>query len=391
MMMVKKRVLFCATVDYHFKAFHLPYMKWFKEQGWEVHVAASGEITLPYVDQKFNLPISRSPVSAANIRAYKELKDIIETNQYKIIHCHTPVGGALARLAARKARKNGTSVIYTVHGFHFCQGAPVQNWLIYYPIERWLARFTDCLITINEEDYKRAVQHKFKAGKIEQVHGVGVDVHRFKPAEKEYKEELRIAYGYNVGDFLLFYAAEFNKNKNQQLLIQALALIKDEVPGAKLLLAGEGATLEECRRLAVTLGIKDRVHFLGFRKDVEQLLHISDVLVASSYREGLPVNVLEAMAIGLPIIASSNRGHKELVINNKTGYIVSPENPFEFSTKIQELMNSDSLRGKMGNSNLERVRQFSVEHVGQELSRLYSFYMVEDADETKNQHNRAYI
>jgi glycosyltransferase EpsD len=391
MNMVEKRVLFCATVDYHFKAFHLPYMKWFKEQGWEVHVAACGDMTLPYVDQKFNLPISRSPVSAANIRAYKELKDIIETNQYKIIHCHTPVGGALARLAARKVRKNGTSVIYTAHGFHFCQGAPVQNWLIYYPIESWLARFTDCLITINEEDYKRAVQHKFKAGKIEQVHGVGVDVHRFKPPEKEYKEELRIAYGYNVGDFLLFYAAEFNKNKNQQLLIQALALIKDEVPNAKLLLAGEGTTIEECKRLAVSLGLRDRVQFLGFRKDVEELLHISDVAVASSYREGLPVNVMEAMAIGLPIIASSNRGHKELVINNKNGYIVSPENPFEFSTKILELMNSVSVREKMRNSNLERVKQFSVEHVGQELSSLYSFYMMEDADETENQHNRAYI
>ncbi len=389
--MLKKSILFCATVDYHFKAFHLPYMKWFKEQGWEVHVAASGDLALPYVDHKYDLPITRSPISASNFEAYKELKRIIEANHYKIIHCHTPVGGTLARLAARGARKNGTKVIYTAHGFHFCQGAPIQNWLIYYPIEKWLARYTDCLITINEEDHNRAVKHNFKAGKIEHVHGVGVDVHRFRPVEKAYKEELRIAYGYNVGDFLLFYAAEFNKNKNQQLLIQALALIKDEVPNAKLLLAGEGSMLKECKSLAGSLGISDRVHFLGFRIDVEQLLHISDVAVASSFREGLPVNILEAMSAGLPIVASSNRGHNELVINNENGFIVSAQNALEFSRKVQILFNSSRQREVMGKSSLIRVSMFSGDRVGKEMSQLYSYFMVEDADETRNQHYRAYL
>lgn len=388
---MKKKVLFCATVDYHFKAFHLPYLKWFKEQGWEVHVAASGNLELPFVDRKYNIPISRSPVSKKNLKAYKELKSIIDENQYKIIHSHTPVGGVLARLAARNARMYGTKVIYTAHGFHFCKGAPIQNWLIYYPVEKWLARFTDCLITINEEDYQRAVKHNFKAKRIEHVHGVGVDVNRFKPAEKAYNKELRIAYGYNVGDFLLFYAAEFNKNKNQQMLIRSLALIKDEIPNAKLLLAGEGAMLEECRKLADKLELKEHVHFLGFRKDIKELLHISDVAVASSYREGLPVNLLEAMANGLPIIASSNRGHNELVIHNDNGYIVSPEKSVEFSKKIQALFSSDSLRVKMGNSSLKRVMQFSVDCVEKELSSLYATYMVEDADEARYQHNRAYL
>lgn len=388
---MKKKVLFCATVDYHFKAFHLPYLKWFKEQGWEVHVAASGNLELPFVDRKYNIPISRSPVSKKNLKAYKELKSIIDENQYKIIHSHTPVGGVLARLAARNARKYGTKVIYTAHGFHFCKGAPIQNWLIYYPVEKWLARFTDCLITINEEDYQRAIKHNFKAKRIEHVHGVGVDVNRFKPAEKAYKKELRIAYGYNVGDFLLFYAAEFNKNKNQQLLIRSLALIKDEIPNAKLILAGEGSTLEDCRELAKSLGLKDRVEFIGFRNDIDLLLKISDVAVASSYREGLPVNILEAMSVGLPIIASINRGHKELVNNNENGYIVSPKNAREFSKKVESLISSDRLREKMGNSSLKMVMQFSVDCVEKELCSLYSTYMVEDADEARNQHNRAYI
>ena len=159
--MPTKKVLFCATVDYHFKAFHLPYLKWFKEQGWQVHIAASGELELPYTDQKFNIPIQRSPFRMKNFEAYNKLKQLMDHNKYDIIHCHTPMGGVLARLAARKTRANGTKVIYTAHGFHFCKGAPLINWLTYYPIEKMLANDTDCLITINQEDYQialRAVQ-----------------------------------------------------------------------------------------------------------------------------------------------------------------------------------------------------------------------------------------
>ena len=389
--MVKKRVLFCATVDYHFKAFHLPYMKWFKEQGWEVHVAAAGDLELPFVDEKFDIPISRSPVSSNNLQAYKKLKSIIDGNHYKIIHSHTPVGGVLARLAARNARKNETKVIYTAHGFHFCKGAPLQNWLLYFPIESWLSKYTDCLIAINEEDYNRAVQHKFKAKRVERVHGVGVDVNKFKPADKTYKKDLRIAYGYNVGDFLLFYAAEFNKNKNQQLLIRALGFIKDDLPNGKLLLAGDGPLISKCRRLAESLGVGDRVLFLGFRDDIQKLLQISDVAVASSYREGLPVNIMEAMAMGLPIIASDNRGHRELVSNEENGYVISSMNALEFSRKILAVSNSQRIREEMGAESLRRVNQFSLECVGNELTQIYTSYMVEELHETRNQHHRSYI
>lgn len=387
----KKRILFCATVDYHFKAFHLPYMKWFKEQGWEVHVAAAGDMELPFVDERYDIPISRSPVSTKNLKAYKKLKSIMEENQYKIIHCHTPVGGVLGRLAARNVLKNGTKVIYTAHGFHFCIGAPLHSWLIYYPIERWLSRYTDCLITINEEDYNRAVKHKFKAQRIEHVNGVGVDVKRFKPAEIAFKNELRITYGYNVDDFLLFYAAEFNKNKNQQLLIRAMALIKDDLPNGKLLLAGDGALVGECRRLAESLGVGDRICFLGFRDDIKELLQISDVAVASSYREGLPVNIMEAMAMGLPIIASENRGHRELVSNKENGFIVSSMDPLEFSRNILNVSNSPRLREELGAVSLVRGHQFSLECVGNEITQIYTSYMVEELHETRNQHYRAYI
>jgi glycosyltransferase EpsD len=377
-MALKRRILLCATVDYHFNAFHLPYMKWFKEQGWEVHVAAKGDMELPFVDEKYDLPIQRSPFSLRNLKAYQQLKTIIDENDYQIIHCHTPVGGVLARLGSRAAREKGTKVLYTAHGFHFCKGSPGINWIIYYPIEKWLAKYTDCLITINEEDFNRANTHQFKADRIEHVHGVGVNTEKFRPAEKEYKKELRIAYGYNVGDFLMFYAAEFNKNKNQQLLIQALAHVKDEVPKAKLLLAGDGPLLQECRKLAKKLAVEDQVHFLGFRKDIEQLLQISDVAVGSSFREGLPVNIMEAMSCGLPVIATENRGHRELITNQQEGWLIRESDPLMFAKKMKLLAKDSAQRAVMG-SNGRRliINKFSTNKILQEKSAIYKPYMAE--------------
>ncbi|MGG0275888.1 glycosyltransferase family 4 protein [Bacillus rhizoplanae] len=372
---MSKKVLFCATVDYHFKAFHLPYMKWFTEQGWEVHVAANGSIELPYVDKKYDIPIQRSPFKLQNFYAYKELASIINKNEYSIIHCHTPMGGVLARLAARKARRQGTKVIYTAHGFHFCKGAPLINWLVYYPIEKGLAPYTDCLITINKEDYNLAVDHRFKAMCIEHVHGVGIDIEQFRPVKEVHKRNIKMQFGYKPDDFLMFYAAEFNKNKNQQLLIHSLALIKNEVPNAKLLLAGNGLLMESCKTLAVQLGVAEMVHFLGYRTDIASLLPMCDLAVASSLREGLPVNIMEAMACGLPVIATDNRGHRELILNNENGWIISHNNLDEMSDKIKYLAQNPSLSIQFGNTGRIMIEnKYAINEVLEEKKDLYAMF-----------------
>ncbi|MEJ9306002.1 glycosyltransferase family 4 protein [Priestia megaterium] len=374
---MSNKVLFCATVDFHFQAFHLPYMKWFKEQGWEVHVAANGNMKLPYVDQKYNISIQRSPFHMGNMKAYRELKTVIDENKYNIIHCHTPMGGVLARLAARKARKQGTKVIYTAHGFHFCKGAPPVNWLFYYPIEKTLARYTDCLITINQEDYQLATQH-FRAKRIEHVHGVGINTENFKPANEKEKIHLKESFGYHPDDFLLFYAAEFNKNKNQQLLLQSLALIKDEIPHAKLLLAGKGPLLENCRELAANLGIFHMVEFLGYRNDLQKIVPMCDVAVASSFREGLPVNIMEAMACGLPVVALDNRGHRELVQNNKNGWVINSASRVEFASKINVLAKIEGVKHKLGINGRDMIlNKYSIDKVLIEKSRIYKSYTEE--------------
>ncbi len=388
---VLKKVLFIATVDFHFKKFHLPYFKWFKERGWDVHVAANGELELPYVDQKYNLSIQRSPFKLKNMKAYKELKSIIDSSAYDIIHCHTPMGGVLARWAARTARKRGSKVIYTAHGFHFYKGSPLINWMVYYPIEKALAHCTDCLITINEEDYNRALDRRFQAGRIEHVHGVGVDDELFKPVKEAQKRELRMKFGYRPDDFLMFYAAEFNRNKNQLELIQALRWIKQETPRIKLLLAGNGPLAADCELLAAELGVEKMVDFLGYRNDIKEWLQMCDIAVASSFREGLPVNIMEAMGCGLPIIASRNRGHQELVRDGGNGYLVANGDCRLFAERMLQLSQSEALRKKMGDESLRSVKEYALSQVGTELGRIYSHYDMEDRDESESQYRSAYI
>lgn len=372
-----KKILFCATVDYHFKAFHLPYMKWFKEQGWEVHVAAAGKMELPYTDQKYMIPFQRSPYNRSNMKAYKDLKNIMERNNYEIIHCHTPIGGLVARLAARKTRRRGTNVIYTAHGFHFCNGAPLINWLLYYPIEKWLVNYTDCLITINQEDYQRAT-NQLKAKQVEHVHGVGIDTNRFKPLTQNEKAQRKKSFGYQADDFLLFYAAEFNKNKNQEFLLRSLALIKDHVPNAKLLFAGEGALLKSCRDQAKLLGISHMVDFLGFRSNIDQIVPMCDVGLASSYREGLPVNIMEAMACGLPVVATDNRGHRELVHHNENGFLVTGDDINLFSENVMKLVETKEMRESFGENGRNIILStYSTNKVLAEKSLIYTAYMVE--------------
>lgn len=369
------KVLFCATVDIHFKAFHLPYLEWFAEQNWEVHIAASGNLELPFVHKRYHIPIERSPFKLGNVRAYQQLKSIIEENHYQIIHCHTPLGGVLARLAARKARrKDGTRVIYTAHGFHFCKGTPFVNWMVYYPIEKGLAYLTDCLITINEEDYMRARRNNFHAGRIERVHGVGVNTERFRPVGVLDRLQYRQQYGYQPDEILLFYAGEFNHNKNQQLLIRALSRIGGIEPGIRLLLAGTGPLLQECREIAEQHDVVDRIDFLGFREDIASLLPMCDIAVSSSLREGLPVNIMEAMACGLPIVATRNRGHNELIADGVNGYIVLPDDEVELARKIEQLAGSPSLRRLMGSESLRRVERFSLENVSREMKNIYVQY-----------------
>jgi len=365
------KILFTATVDSHIKHFHLPYLKWFKEQGFEVHVASRGESKIPFADVKYEIPFERSPFKFSNIKAYKQLKEIIEKNDYLLIHCHTPVGGVLTRLAARKARKSGTKVIYTAHGFHFYKGAPLKNWLIYYPIEKWLARYTDCLITINEEDYALAKNEKFKAGRIEKVNGVGVDLSKFAPQEEDVKRKLRLEYGFNIEDFVLIFVGELSYRKHQDLLIDAVALLKERIPNIKLLLVGKGEMEYLYKKKVEKLGLKNEVEFLGYRNDVPNLMAIADVVLSSARHEGLPVNVMEAMATGLPLVVTDCRGNRDLVQNGENGFVVGIDDAEGMAERIEYIYKNKKIREKAREYNLENIKNYSLDVVRIKMSEIY--------------------
>ncbi len=311
-----KKVLFVATVDSHIQQFHMPYLKYFKEQGYEVHVATGENGEFEYCDKKVIIPIKRNPIKIGNLKAIKQLKEEIEKQKYDIIHCHTPMGSVVARVSAKESRKKyNTKVLYTAHGFHFYKGAPLFNWLIYYPIEKWLARYTDCLITINEEDYQLA-KKKFKAKRVELVHGVGIDKDKFDfEMTQEEKHEKRKSLGLEDDDFVITIVGELNKNKNQIMAIKAMKELTKYNNKIKLLLVGSGELEKLYRDKISKYSLENSILMLGYRSDTPQILKISDLLLSLSHREGLPVNVIEAMFCKTPIIATDCRGNRDLISN----------------------------------------------------------------------------
>jgi glycosyltransferase EpsD len=373
---MKKKVLFVATVDKgHILKFHIPYLRYFKEKGFEVHVACAGDAEIPYCDKKHVLPFEKSPLKFSNFQAYRGLKIIIEQNHFALVHCHTPMGAVIGRLAAKGARKKGTKILYTAHGFHFYKGASIINWLLFYPIEKFLSLYTDCLITINNEDYQNAMKRNFKAKDIKLVNGVGVDLVKFSPQVKEEKSELRNTYHYKDKDFILIYTADLNNNKHQDLLINSIGTLKTEIPNIKLLLAGEGPLEKNYKKLVNDLGLEEEIHFLGFRADIPNLLKLSDIAVSTSRREGLPLNLMEAMATGLPLVVTDSRGNRDLVNTGENGFVVGIDDTEGFILAIKKLYGSTELRERFGKRNIEQVKQYSLESILNKMDEIYSDFI----------------
>lgn len=372
-----KKVLFVASVAGHIKNFHTPYLKLFKDKGYTTYVAANWTLKenekIDFCDNFIQLPIERKPFSLKNIKAIFKLKKLSKVEKFDIIHCHTPMGSVVARLAAKEARKNGTRVIYTAHGYHFYKGAPLINWLLYYPVEKWLAKYTDTQITITQEDFDLA-KKKFKIKDLNLVHGVGLDEEKFNilisDEEKEnLKQELKI----DDKSVVCTYVAELNKNKNQQLLIKAIKRLKDDNNNVTLLLVGKGRYEPKLLKLIKKMNLEENVKLLGYRSDIVKILSITDIYLASSLREGLPVNVMEAMYMGLPIIAVDNRGHRELVQHNENGFIVEQNSAMEnnMSNYLNLLVNDKHLREKFGNDSKGKVREYTLNNVINSMNKIY--------------------
>lgn len=368
--MALKKVLFVANHK-GFSKFNAPYMEWFKQQGWIVDNASPG-IETTVVDNQYDVDIRRSPFSLKNIKAYKQLKRIINQGNYDIIHVHTPMGAVLGRLAAIGARKNGTKVIYTAHGFHFFKGAPMINWILYYPIEKFLARWTDALVTINEEDYNRAIRHHLSSGKIYHIDGIGVNLEKFHPISQERKKQIRDALGLKQDNFVGLYVAQFIKRKNHEFIIESLSEILKEIPNFMMVFAGSGETFEYCKNRAKELGVSDVIKFLGGRSDIPDLCGMADIHISSSFQEGLAIGNIEAMACGCPLVISNIRGHKEVCKNYENGFLFNLKDSSDFVNAIVILQNDKNMYDHISKSNIEKVKQFSINTSLKDMSNIYT-------------------
>lgn len=369
-----KKVLVTCHMGRHYKKFGHYDIQTLLELGCEVHFAANFKLDIDKVaDNKIflhQIDFSRNPFSLYNFKAYFQLKKIINGNEFDLIHCQSPVGGVVTRLAAKKSRKKGTKVIYTAHGFHFYKGAPVINWLLFYPVEKYLAEYTDTLITINNEDYQLA-KNKFskRCENIEYVPGVGINPEKFNftLTDRE-KLELRKSLGLKKDAFVMIYPAELSKRKNQIWLIKTIKEVLYQNSNIHLLLPGNDCLKGKCNRLIKKLQLEKQVHLLGFRLDIHKLLQISNLALSSAKQEGLPVNIMEAIASNIPVLVTECRGMVDL-LGKESDFIVKTRE--EFINQILKFYNKEINENDITQKNSNNLISFFIKNIKKEMIRIF--------------------
>lgn len=369
---MSKRILVTST-DLMMAQFLVPHIMNLSDNGYHVEIACSviGERVdeiqnrlKGYIRKMHIVRLRRSPITVINFLGYIDMKHIIDKGEYDLIWTNEPVMGVVTRLAAKKARKHGTKVLYMTHGFHFFEGAPKKNWLVFYTIERWASRYCDVITTVNREDFKRA--KKMHAPIVRYIHGIGINPERLSQAKSQssIRKELKL----KESDFICISVGELNENKNHQVIIRALGELQDA--DIHYVICGKGNQLENLTKLAKEQKIQKNVHFLGYRMDILNLCMQSDLFVFPSYREGLPIAPLEAMFCGLPLITSNIRGPIDFMKDGETGYLADPNNVNSFASKIKKMKESPVLRLKIGENNKDAVRPFLLNNSKKEILKL---------------------
>ncbi len=346
--------------------------------GYEVHYASNFDNPIYRCDKdeltKMGIvlhhnPIRKSPAALrTNLKAFRELRKLIEQEKIDLVHAHTPMGGILGRAAAKFAC-NHPVTMYTAHGFHFYKGAPLIYWLLFYTAERLMARCTNIIVTINKEDKYRAKKFKIrKGGSVEKIHGVGVNLEKFKP-NPEIASWMRKSLDVPEGAFHIVTAAELNENKNQIKVIEAIALIPNE--NIYYSLCGKGPNKDKLEARIKELGLEKRVRLLGYRCDMHEVLQTADCFAFPSIREGLGIAAVEALATGIPVIASENRGTREYVRDQFNGILCNPDSVEDFKNAILDLINDEDKRKRMSAHCSESAQAFSTIENDRMMRKIY--------------------
>lgn len=298
-----------------------------------------------------------------------QLKQIISQNKYDFVHTNSPLASVLVRIAAKNMP---TKVLYMAHGFQFYKGGPKKDWLLFYSVEKAFARFTEAIITINEEDYQQALKMGYK--KVYKLPGVGIDTKKIKTMDGYKKVDLLNNLGFKESRDkdckLIISIGELNQNKNQELVLRAIENMKNREK-IVYIICGTGDKKAEYEKFIKNHKLNDCVALLGYRTDVIQLIKASDLVILPSYREGLPVAIMEAMASGVPVLASDIRGVRDLVVDGKGGFLFDPYDVDSLVNVLDNMVIEDSALQSFGRFNQDRIKLFDQKIVNQKMQQIY--------------------
>ena len=359
-------VLYTASTFSHIVSFHLPYLRRFRELGWQVSVACGGEMRdIPYADAVYELPLAKSMTDPGNFRAARMLRAMMARESYDLVITHTSLASFFTRWAVR-GMKHRPPIVNVMHGYLFDDRTTGPKKLLLPAAEKLTAPQTDLLLTMNAWDDRWAREHR-AARRIEFIPGMGVELERCA-ASPDTRAAMRQKLGLKDGDIALIYPAEFSDRKNQAMLLRAMESLPDHV---KLLLPGRGALLENVKAQARDTGLTHRVLFPGFVTDIPDWLAASDIAVSSSRSEGLPFNIMEAMAAGLPVAASDVKGHTDLITPGETGLLCPYDDAAAFAAAILRLTEDSALRAQMGRAGKAQVQRYRLDAVLPQVMALY--------------------
>jgi len=369
--MKNKKIMVIATTDNMIWQFLIPHINHMQSLGNTVHCVCAktgfwfDELRDKYGFVVHEIDFARNPFSLKNIKGYNKLKKLQKQEKFDLVYCQQPVGGLMGRLIGKKFK---IPVIYTAHGFHFYKGCPLQNKILYKTVEKWLSKYTDYLITINNEDFEAA--KNMKAKRVYKINGIGIDENKMKTESfdaKEFRKEI----GINENDFAILTISEMNKNKNYLTMLDTIKMLKEKNVNVKFVSCGRGVWEEKIKNYAKQLGIEQNCVFLGFRKDVAKIISVCDLFFHASFREGLTLSVLEAMNKALPCVVSNNRGNASLIDDSQGGFVLAPTDAKGFAEKISQLIKDENLRKQFGEYNKKKAKNYTVEFVKQQLEAIY--------------------
>jgi len=365
-----KKILVLTTISRTINAFLIPHILDLVHNGYTVEIACSN---IDLIDHNIHnlglilheIDLSRNPFSLKNIKAYRQLNMVILNNQYDIIHTHTPIVSAIIRLLAKKHKLK--NIYYTAHGFHFYKGAPLINWLLFYPIEKYLSKYTNTIITINNEDYNLATK-KFQSKRIKYIPGIGVDFDKFIQVRVE-KDYINDQISIHENNLNIFSVGEINKNKNHLVIIKALKALKNN--NVHYYIVGEGKNKPLLKKMVASFNLNDNVHFLGFRQDIPVLLMYADLFAFPSKREGLGLAAIEAILSDVPLLSSNIHGINDYSINNVTAFKCNPNDYKCFASKIDYYICDKTINSNLKLWKKDNIQKYSIDNVINLMNNIY--------------------